>query len=130
MAEYPDDLKYLDSHEYIRLEGDIATIGITEFAVNQLGDIVFVELPEVGAKVEKGEAFGSIESVKAVESLTAPVTGTVVERNDVIVENPDDVGDDPYYEGWLVKVRVENPSEVDDAMSAEKYGEMIAAEAE
>ncbi|AFZ05958.1 Glycine cleavage system H protein [Oscillatoria nigro-viridis PCC 7112] len=126
MAEYPQDLKYLDSHEYILLEGDIARIGITEFAVNQLGDIVFVELPEVGTKLEKGEAFGSIESVKAVESLTAPVTGTVVERNDGIVEDPEMVGDDPYGDGWLVKVRVDNPSEVDDAMSAEKYSQMIA----
>lgn len=126
MAQYPEDLKYLDTHEYIRLEGDIATIGITAFAVNQLGDIVFLELPEVGTKVEKGDDFGSIESVKAVESLTAPVTGTVVERNDAIVDEPEFLGDDPYGDGWLVKVRVENPSDTDDAMSAEKYRQMIA----
>ncbi|MEG4940463.1 glycine cleavage system protein GcvH [Microcoleus sp. F4-D5] len=126
MAQYPDELKYLDSHEYILLQGDTATIGITEFAANQLGDIVFVELPEVGTKLEKDEEFGSIESVKAVSPLIAPVTGTVVERNDAIVEDPEMVGDDPYGDGWLVKVRVDNPSEVDDAMSAEKYRQTIA----
>ena len=128
MAQYPDDLKYLDSHEYIRLEGDIATIGITAFATTQLGDIVFVELPEVGTKVEKDEEFGSIESVKAVETLIAPVTGTVVERNNDIVESPEDLADDPYGAGWLLKVRVDNPSEVDDAMSAEKYRALVEAD--
>ena len=126
--QYPDDLKYLDTHEYIRLEGSIATIGITIYAVNQLGDIVFLELPEVGATLEKGEPFGTIESVKAVETLYAPVTGTVVERNDQIVESPEDLGDDPYGEGWLLKVRVDNPSELDDALSAEKYSKMVEGE--
>ncbi|MEG4497046.1 glycine cleavage system protein GcvH [Microcoleus sp. F10-C6] len=126
MAEYPNDLKYLDTHEYIRLEGDIATIGITEFAANQLGDIVFVELPEVGTKLEKGDEFGSIESVKAVETLYAPVTGTVVERNDGIVDDPEVAGQDSYCDGWLVKMRVDNPSELDDAMSAEKYRALVA----
>ncbi|MEG4445045.1 glycine cleavage system protein GcvH [Microcoleus sp. AT9_B5] len=126
MAQYPEDLKYLDSHEYIRLEGDTATIGITEFAANQLGEIVFVELPEVGKKLETGEPFGSIESVKAVETLYAPVTGTVVERNEGLVDSPEDVSDDPYGDGWLVKMRVDNPSELDDAMSAEKYRALVA----
>ena len=123
--EYPDDLKYLDTHEYIRLEGEIATIGISAFAVNQLGDIVFLELPEVGAKVEKGETFGTVESVKAVEDLKAPVTGTVIERNDAIVESPENLAEDPYAEGWLLKVRVDNPSEVDDALSVEEYHLMV-----
>ena len=125
---YPDDLKYLDTHEYIRLEGSIATIGITAFAVNQLGDIVFLDLPAVGAGLEKGEAFGTVESVKAVEDLKAPVTGTVVERNEEIIESPEDLSDDPYGAGWLLKVRVDNPSEVDDALSAEKYREMVEGE--
>ncbi|MEG4577500.1 glycine cleavage system protein GcvH [Microcoleus sp. N3A4] len=128
MAQYPDDLKYLDSHEYIRLEGDIATIGITAFATMQLGDIVFVELPEVGTKLEKGDEFGTVESVKAVEELISPVTGTVVERNDAIVDDPELVGQDPYCDGWLVKVRVDNPSELDDAMSAEKYRALVEAD--
>jgi len=128
MTEYPDDLKYLDSHEYIRLEGDLATIGITHFAVNQLGDIVFVELPEVGETLVKGDEFGSIESVKAVETLYTPVTGTVVERNGDMVESPEDLADDPYGAGWLLKVRVDNPSELDDALSAQAYREMVEGE--
>ncbi|MEG4516559.1 MULTISPECIES: glycine cleavage system protein GcvH [unclassified Microcoleus] len=122
---YPDDLKYLDTHEYIRLEGEIATIGISAFAVDQLGDIVFLDLPEVGAGLEKGEAFGTVESVKAVEDLKAPVTGIVVERNDDIVESPENLAEDPYRDGWLLKVRVDNTSEVDDALSAEKYRQMV-----
>jgi glycine cleavage system H protein len=126
--KYPDDLKYLDTHEYIRLEGEIATIGITGFAVDQLGDIVFLELPEVGTKVEKGETFGNVESVKAVEDLKAPVTGTVIERNDAIVESPENLAEDPYAEGWLLKVRVDNPSEADDALSASKYRQMVEGE--
>ena len=128
MTDYPDDLKYLDSHEYIRLEGDLATIGITRFAVNQLGEIVFLELPEVGETLVKGEDFGTVESVKAVETLYAPVTGTVVERNNDIVESPENLADDPYGDGWLLKVRVDNPSEVDDGLSAEKYREMVEGE--
>ncbi|MEG4631680.1 glycine cleavage system protein GcvH [Microcoleus sp. AR_TQ3_B6] len=127
-AEYPDDLKYLDTHEYIRLEDSTATIGISAFAVDQLGDIVFLDLPEVGAGLEKGEAFGTVESVKAVEDLKAPVTGTVVERNDDIVESPEILADDPYGAGWLLKVRVDNPSEVDDALSAAEYSKMVEGE--
>ncbi|MEG3849114.1 glycine cleavage system protein GcvH [Microcoleus sp. herbarium19] len=126
--QYPDDLKYLDTHEYIRLEGEIATIGISSFAVDQLGDIVFLDLPEVGGTLEKGEAFGTVESVKAVEDLKAPVTGIVVERNDAIVESPENLAEDPYAEGWLLKVRVDNPSEADDALSAEKYRQMVEGE--
>ena len=125
---YPDDLKYLDSHEYIRLEGDLATIGITGFAVNQLGDIVFLELPEVGETLVKGEPFGTVESVKAVADLYAPVTGTVVERNGDVVESPEDVADDPYGAGWLLKVRVDNTSDADDALSAAAYREMVEGE--
>ena len=126
--QYPDDLKYLDTHEYIRLQGEIATIGISAFAVDQLGDIVFLELPEVGATLEKGEAFGTVESVKAVEDLKAPVTGTVVERNDAIVESPENLAEDAYGAGWLLKVRVDNPSEADDALSVEEYRKMVEGE--
>ncbi len=126
--EYPDDLKYLDTHEYIRLEGEIATIGISAFAVDQLGDIVFLELPEVGATLEKGATFGTVESVKAVEDLKAPVTGTVIERNDAIVESPENLAEDAYAEGWLLKVRVDNPSEVDEALSVEEYRQMVEGE--
>ena len=125
---YPDDLKYLDTHEYIRLEGEIATIGISAFAVDQLGDIVFLDLPEVGAGLEKGEAFGTVESVKAVEDLKAPVTGTVVERNDDIIESPENLAEDPYGAGWLLKVRVDNASDTDDALSVEEYRQMVEGE--
>lgn len=123
--EYPDDLKYLDSHEYARLEGEIATIGITAFAVDQLGDIVFLELPEVGDAVEKGEKFGTVESVKAVEDLNAPVTGTVIETNTALVDTPEQLADDPYGEAWLIKVRVDDLGDLDDTLSADEYREQV-----
>ncbi|NMG06382.1 glycine cleavage system protein GcvH [Brasilonema sp. UFV-L1] len=123
--EYPEDLKYLDTHEYVRLEGEIATIGITEFAVDQLGDIVFLELPEIGDAVSKEETFGTIESVKAVENLNSPVTGTVIERNEALIESPEQLAEDPYGEGWLLKVRVNQPGEIDDALSANEYSEQV-----
>ncbi|MBF2046628.1 MAG: glycine cleavage system protein GcvH [Elainella sp. C42_A2020_010] len=123
--EYPDDLKYSDTHEYTRLEGEIATIGITAFAVDQLGDIVFLELPEIGEALEKGETFGTVESVKAVEDLKAPITGTVVERNDALLETPEQLAEDPYGEGWMLKLRVDDPGELDDAMTADEYREQV-----
>jgi glycine cleavage system H protein len=126
--EYPDDLKYLDTHEYVRLDGEIATIGISAFAVDQLGDIVFLELPEIGDALEKGESFGSIESVKAVEDLNAPVSGTVIERNDPMVESPELISEDPYGEGWLLKLRLNDPDELIDALSATEYREQVEGE--
>jgi len=126
--EYPQDFRYLDSHEYVRLDGDIATIGITEFAVNELGDIVFLELPEIGDQVKKGDTFGTIESVKAVEDLNSPVTGTVVERNDPLIEDPEQVSDDPYGEGWFLKVRVDDLDEVNDALTADEYRTQVEGE--
>lgn len=123
--EYPEDLRYLDTHEYVRLEGEIATIGITAFAVDQLGDIVFLELPEIGDAITKGDSFGSIESVKAVEDLNAPVTGTVIERNDALIDSPDQVAEDPYGEGWLMKIRVNDLSEIEDAMTASEYSAQV-----
>jgi glycine cleavage system H protein len=126
--EYPDDLKYSDTHEYTRLEGEIATVGITAFAVDQLGDIVFLELPEIGDALEKGETFGTVESVKAVEDLKAPITGTVVERNEVLLETPEQLAEDPYGEGWMLKLRVDDPGELDDAMTADEYREQVEGE--
>ncbi|MEH1831056.1 MAG: glycine cleavage system protein GcvH [Nostoc sp.] len=119
--EYPQDFRYLDSHEYVRIDGEIATIGITEFAVHELGDIVFLELPEIGDALTRGENFGTIESVKAVEELNSPVTGTVIERNEVLIDSPEQVTDDPYGEGWFLKVRVNDPGEVEDALTADEY---------
>jgi glycine cleavage system H protein len=126
--EYPSDLKYLDSHEYARLDGEIATIGITAFAIDQLGDIVFLELPDVGEALTKGETFGTVESVKAVENLNAPLSGTVVERNDPILDTPEQLADDPYGEGWLLKVRVDDAADLDDALSADEYRAQVEGE--
>ncbi|MBD2504140.1 glycine cleavage system protein GcvH [Anabaena azotica] len=126
--EYPQDLRYLDTHEYVRLDGEIATIGITEFAVDQLGDVVFLELPEIGDLLTKGDTFGSIESVKAVEDLNAPVTGTVIERNEALIESPEAVADDPYGEGWFLKLRVNDPDEVNDALTADEYRAEVEGE--
>lgn len=126
--EYPDDLKYADTHEYARLDGDIATIGITAFAVDQLGDIVFLELPEIGDEISRGETFGTVESVKAVEDLKAPVTGTVIERNDPLLDAPEQLAEDPYGEGWMLKVRIEDASELEDALSADEYRAQVEGE--
>lgn len=123
--EYPDDLKYLDTHEYVRLDGDIATVGITAFAVDQLGDIVFLELPEIGAALTKGDSFGTIESVKAVEDLNSAITGTVVERNETMIDSPEQLAEDPYGEGWLLKVRIDDAGELDDALSATEYRTLV-----
>ncbi|MBD1911426.1 MULTISPECIES: glycine cleavage system protein GcvH [unclassified Leptolyngbya] len=126
--DYPEDLKYTDTHEYARVEGEIATIGITAFAIDQLGDIVFLELPDVGAALEKGENFGTVESVKAVEDLKSPVTGTVIERNDAVVDAPEQLADDPYGEAWLLKVRLDALDEMEDAMSAPEYRALVEGE--
>jgi len=121
MFEYPEDLKYTNSHEYIRLEDEMATMGITAFAIDQLGDIVFLDLPEVGTRVEKGQTFGTIESVKAVEDIYSPVTGTVIEANTTLVDDPEVIGNDPYGMSWLLKVNIEDVSELGDTMSASEY---------
>lgn len=126
--KYPEDLRYLDTHEYVRLDGEIATIGISAFAVDQLGDIVFLELPEIGDLVTKGDSFGNVESVKAVEELKSPITGTVIEHNEMVVNSPELLGDDPYEEGWLIKVRVKDPDDIDDLLSAEEYCGLVEGE--
>ncbi len=123
--EYPDDLKYTNTHEYAKLEGEVATVGITAFAIDQLGDIVFLELPGVGTAVEKGGTFGTIESVKAVEDLKSPVTGTVVEANEAMVDAPEKLIDDPYRAGWLIKVQLSDSSEMEGALSASDYRGMV-----
>ena len=122
---YPDNLRYTDTHEYINLDEDIATVGITAFAIDQLGDIVFLELPEEGDEVVQGEKFGTIESVKAVEDLKAPVTGTVVAVNSAMVGAPENLADDPYVDGWLIKIEVEDVEEVEAAMTATVYSGMV-----
>ncbi len=126
--EYPSDLKYLDSHEYVRVEDETATIGISAFAVDQLGDIVFVELPDVDETLEKGETFGTVESVKAVEDMYAPVSGKVIEQNTAVVDAPETIVEDPYGAGWLLKVQLSNPEEVNDALSADEYRAKVEGE--
>jgi glycine cleavage system H protein len=125
--EYPETLKYLDSHEYARVDEDegIVTVGITAFAIDQLGDIVFLELPEIGDSVEKGEKFGTVESVKAVEELKAPISGEVLERNEALIEAPEQIGDDPYGDGWLVKVKATDLDDLDDTLTADEYKDQV-----
>lgn len=125
--EYPEALKYLDSHEYARVDEDegIVTVGITAFAIDQLGDIVFLELPDIGDSLEKGEKFGTVESVKAVEELKSPVTGEVLERNEILVEDPEQISDDPYGDGWLLKIKASNLEDLDDTLTAEEYADQV-----
>lgn len=118
---YPSEYKYSREHEWVQVDGDVAKVGITAFAQQQLGEIVFVELPEVGRVVDKGDEVGTIESVKAVGELYSPVSGEVVEGNQAVVDDPAVLNDDPHGEGWLVRVRVNDASELDSLMSAEEY---------
>lgn len=127
--DYPDDLKYQDTHEYARVDGDnTVTVGITAFAVDQMGDVVFLELPEVGDEVSLGDNFGTIESVKAVEDLKAPVSGEVLEINEGLVESPENIAEDPHGAGWLIKVKAADVSDLDAAMSAADYKEKVEGE--
>ena len=128
MATIPEDSRYAKSHEYVHVEGDTGTIGITDYAQKELGDVVFVELPQVGTQLEAGDELGSIESVKAVSELFAPVTGEVTEVNEALAEKPELVNTDPYGDGWMVKVRMSDASEVDELMAADEYEEYIQAE--
>ncbi|HEY5640122.1 MAG TPA: glycine cleavage system protein GcvH [Dehalococcoidia bacterium] len=124
----PQDLKYTKEHEWVRVEGDTGTIGITDYAQDQLGDIVFVDLPEAGAAVRATEKFGEIESVKAVSELFAPVSGEVTEANAALADSPESVNDDPYGDGWMVKVRLADAAELDGLLSANEYEAFIEEE--
>lgn len=128
--EFPDDLKYSKEHEWVLVEGGVATIGITDYAQEQLGDIVFVELPAIGDKVSKEDAFGVVESVKSVNDIYAPISGKVLEVNDDLPENPEMVNDDPYGDGWMIKIDLADAEELDDLMTAEEYKEYVAEEEE
>ena len=124
----PPELKYTKEHEWVRVEGDSGTIGITDYAQDQLGDIVFVELPAAGAEISAAQKLGEIESVKAVSELFAPVSGEVTEANDGLADSPESVNDDPYGDGWLIKVRLSDPAELDKLLSADEYEAFIEAE--
>lgn len=123
----PADLRYTKEHEWIRVEGDLGTIGITQFAQGELGDIVYVELPEIGKTVGAGEILGTIESVKAVSEIYAPVAGTVVEVNESLGAAPETVNADPHGNGWLVKLRISAPAELDGLLDAAAYGKLVSA---
>jgi len=124
---FPDDCRYADSHEYVRPEDGLVRIGLSAFAIDQLGDIVFVELPEVGAALEEGRSFGSVESVKAVEDLLAPIGGTVEARNEAVLASPEELQNDPYGEGWLLVVRPAAPERIEALMDAATYRAKVGA---
>jgi len=128
--EVPPGLKYSKEHEWVATEESVATIGITDHAQDQLGEIVYLELPSVGEKISKDDPFGVVESVKAVSDIYAPVSGTVVEVNEGLPESPEVINEDPYGDGWLIKVRVSDLSELEDLMDGEEYEEMVAKEKE
>ena len=125
----PPELKYSKEHEWLRLESDdVSTVGITEFAAESLGDVVFVELPNVGDQVTRSGKMGEIESVKAVSDLFCPVSGTVTERNENVIDNPELVNDGPFEAGWMIKVRMSDTSELDSLLSAEDYDAFLSSE--
>jgi glycine cleavage system H protein len=130
MANVPEDLHYSKDHEWIRVEGDVGVIGITDHAQNSLGDVVYVELPKAGDSFTAHESFGSVESVKAVSEIFSPVGGEVVEVNEALQDEPERVNTDPYGEGWMIRVRMTNPGEVDSLLSAAEYEDFTKAEAE
>src|ERR1043166_3024035 len=127
MANVPADLRYTQEHEWAKLEGDKGRVGITAFAQEQLGDVVFVELPKVGTKVTAMKTFGVVESVKAVSDLFAPLSGEVVETNTELTKKPETVNSDPYGQGWMIVIKLANPKEMDGLMSAADYEKLTAA---
>ncbi|MGK2945137.1 MAG: glycine cleavage system protein GcvH [Desulfuromonadales bacterium] len=126
--EFPEELKYTEEHEWVMVEEELAVVGITDFAQDSLGDVVFVELPEVGTFLEAGKAFGVVESVKAVSDIYAPISGTVEEINDDLVEAPEIINTSPYEDGWMIKIRMADAGDADNLMDAEAYQALIAEE--
>ncbi len=126
--EFPKDLKYTKEHEWIKVEGNIATVGITDYAQDSLGDVVYVELPQEGGAVTKNEPFGVVESVKAVSDLYAPLSGHVSEVNDAIIDSPEAINEDPYGDAWMIRVEVSNAKELDDLMTSDEYQKYVEEE--
>jgi len=123
----PEELKYTKDHEWVRIEGNIGTIGITDFAQHELGDIVYIDIESIGDHVDKEKVFGTVEAVKTVSELFMPISGKILEMNSALDANPESVNQDPYGKGWMIKVELSNPSEVDGLMSAADYGAIISA---
>ncbi|HEX8852758.1 MAG TPA: glycine cleavage system protein GcvH [Pyrinomonadaceae bacterium] len=130
MANVPEDLHYSKDHEWIRMDGQIGTVGISDHAQNSLGDVVYVELPKAGESFTAHDVFGSVESVKAVSELYIPVSGEVIEVNESLQDEPERVNTDPYGEAWMIRVRVKNPSEVDGLLTAAEYEDYLKTETE
>jgi glycine cleavage system H protein len=124
-ASYPDDLKYHEEHDWARIDGDQATFGVTWYAQDALGEVVFFDPPEVGASVTKDASYAEVESVKAVSDVFAPLSGEIVEVNEALADSPERINADPYGEGWMIKVRLSDPSEVEQLMDASAYKEML-----
>ena len=130
MANVPEDLHYSKDHEWVRVENGIAVVGITDYAQNSLGDVVYVELPKVNDEFATNESFGSVESVKAVSEVFSPVSGTVAEVNNTLNDEPEKVNADPYGEGWMIRIRMSSPGEVDSLLTAAEYEDFTKAETE
>ena len=124
--QFPEFLRYADTHEYVKEENGLLKIGVSEFAIDQLGDIVFVELEEKGTILKKGDTFGTIESVKAVEEVYVPFSGTIIERNDLVIENPEILQNDPINDGWLLMIKPEKDFSIDELMSSDDYKSKVA----
>ncbi|HAO92976.1 MAG: glycine cleavage system protein H [Deltaproteobacteria bacterium GWB2_55_19] len=126
--EFPKDLKYTKEHEWVKVEGSIVTVGITDYAQDSLGDVVYVELPQEGVSVTKNEPFGVVESVKAVSDLYSPISGSVHEVNDAIIDSPEAINEDPYGDAWMIRVEIGNPGDLSDLMSSDEYQKFIEEE--
>ena len=129
MSNIPENLRYSKDHEWVAVEGDVATIGITDYAQHSLGDVVYIDMPRVGDKLNTHESFGSVESVKAVSEIFTPIAGEIVEVNGILNDTPEDVNNNPYDAGWMIKVKMDNPLEADGMLSSEEYEEYLAASA-
>ena len=130
MANVPEDLHYSKDHEWVRVDGDVAIIGITDYAQNSLGDVVYVELPKAGEEFSANEPFGSVESVKAVSEVFTPIAGVVAQINESLADEPETVNSDPYGSGWMVRMKMSNPAEVDSLLTAAEYEDFTKAETE
>jgi glycine cleavage system H protein len=130
MIEIPEELKYTDEHEWAKVEDELVVIGITDYAQDALGEIVYIELPSEGDEITKGDSFGGVESTKSVSDLYAPVSGEVIEVNESLLDSPETINEDPYGDGWLIKVRIHDSDEYDELMDSEQYSEFIEKETE
>ncbi|MFW6137714.1 MAG: glycine cleavage system protein GcvH [Spirochaetota bacterium] len=127
---FPEDLKYTSEHEWARIEADTATVGVTDYAQQSLGDVVYVELPETGMNLEKGKEFGVVESVKAASDIYSPLSGEVVEANEQLQDHPEYINQSPYEKGWIIKIKIEDPSEAEELMDAKAYQDYLANQEE